>query len=86
MELSLIDPGLGLLRRLRRMLIAHREIRGLEYAGKDGSRTAKESQLPFLAPNRRYPDLLISQIPTHHHEGSEALPETEGGYEHRLII
>jgi hypothetical protein len=34
MELSLIDPGLGLLRRLRRMLIAHREIRGLGYAGK----------------------------------------------------
>ena len=64
MELSLIDPGLGLLRRLRRMLIAHREIRGLGYAGKDGSRTAKESQLPFLAPNRRCPDLLISQIPT----------------------
>jgi hypothetical protein len=86
MELSLIDPGLGLLRRLRRMLIAHREIRGLGYAGKDGSHTAKESQLPFLVPHRRYPDLLISQIPTCHHEGSGTLPETEGGYEHRLII
>ncbi|KAH8622083.1 hypothetical protein IG631_23189 [Alternaria alternata] len=86
MELSLIDPGLDLLRRLRRMLIEHREIRGLGCAGKDGSRTAKESQFPILAPNRRYPDLLISQMPTYHHEGFGALPKSEGGYEHRLII